>query len=78
MEVFDAGAVSRKSQAALSIRSDRTTFGLRRAPTRDFAIALFELTFKVLPPLKMIVFFSRVQQNFYGYGHLTAYLYHLA
>ena len=30
--VFDAGAVSRKSQAALSIRSERTTFGLRHAP----------------------------------------------
>ena len=30
--VFNAGAVSRKSQAALSIQSDRTTFGLRHAP----------------------------------------------
>ena len=30
--VFNAGAVSRKSQAALSIRSERTTFGLRHAP----------------------------------------------
>ena len=30
--VFNAGAVSRKSQAALPIRSGRTTFGLRHAP----------------------------------------------
>ena len=30
--VYVAGAVSRKSQAALSIRSERTTFGLRHAP----------------------------------------------
>ena len=30
--VYDAGAVSRKSQAARSIQSERTTFGLRHIP----------------------------------------------
>jgi hypothetical protein len=30
--VFNAGAVSRKSQAARSIQSERTTFGLRHIP----------------------------------------------
>jgi hypothetical protein len=30
--VFNAGAVSRKSPAALSIQSERTTYGLRHAP----------------------------------------------